>query len=90
MFGFDLLEEFNDKIVFVDDNTKVHNRYICDLEFPIMSRKDALNDGVTSFLICSKPFKEIMTRNLEEMETSKKIEISYLDDFCELDAINEN
>lgn len=77
-----LIEDYSENIVFVDDNTKVHGRYICDLEFPIMSRTEAFNSGAVSFLVCSKPFRETMTSNLKSMKNSESIEINYLDDFA--------
>lgn len=77
-----IIKKFSEYIVFIDDNTKVQSRYICDLEFPIKSRDDALREGVISFLICSKPFREILTRNLSEVNES--LEINYLDDLYRL------
>lgn len=77
-----LIEEFGEYIVFVDDNTKVQSRYICDLEFSIKSRDDAILSGVTSFLICSKPFREILARNLVDAKVAEPLEINFLDDLA--------
>jgi len=83
-----IIKKFYDHIVFIDDNTKVQSRYICDLDFPIKSLDDAFSEGVISFLICSKPFRNLLTSNLSELNISESIEINYLDDINNLGKKN--
>lgn len=57
-------DTYKNRISFVDDNIKVNGRFLCDLPFPILSRKEALEEGVEVFVICSRPFGDIIERRL--------------------------
>lgn len=83
-----LLHEYGTNIVFVDDNQKVQSRYICDLTYPIQSRQSALEQGVTQFVICSKPFREQMQRNLLNEDTNGELDIYFLDSLFEMEEAN--
>lgn len=85
-----LVAEFRENIVFIDDNTKVQGRYICDLDFPIYSRDQAVANGVKNVLICSKPFRKQMTNKLIHENQISETDIFYLDDLNEMNWSYDN
>lgn len=85
-----LVNEFKNNIVFIDDNTKVQGRYICDLDFPIYSRDQAIKNGVNNILICSKAFRKRMTQKLIDENSISDANIYYLDDLNKLNKSHDN
>lgn len=85
-----LVTEFRENIVFIDDNTKVQGRYICDLDFPIYSRDQAVKNGVKNIVICSKPFKCRMTQKLIRDNQISEEDIYYLDELNNMDRSHDN
>jgi 2-polyprenyl-3-methyl-5-hydroxy-6-metoxy-1,4-benzoquinol methylase len=69
-----------DKLFFIDDNKKVQGRYICDIPIKIISREEAALKGVNNFVICSKPFKEIMEENIKKNKNLRDSSIFFLDE----------
>ena len=77
-----LLEKHLDKIVFVDDNIKVNNKFICDIPIPIKTSEEAVNLGVDTFIICSKPFRKNIEKKLRSLLKEKAhVSFVHLDDF---------
>jgi len=67
-------------LFFIDDNKKVQGRYICDIPIKIISREEAALKGVNNFVICSKPFKEIMEENIKKNKNLRDSSIFFLDE----------
>lgn len=85
-----IITEFSKNIVFIDDNTKVHGRYICDLDFPICSRDQAVENGVKNIMICSKPFRHRMSQKLIHENQISEANIYFLDDVNDMSKIYGN
>ena len=75
-----IIDRFSEDICFVDDNTKVQEHYICDLKIKICSREEALQKGVTKFVICSRPFKQVMVQKLLQLHDVCSDDIYFLDE----------
>ena len=76
-----LIHKYRNRLFFVDDNSKVHGKFICNTDIPILSRQQAIEAGVRSFIVCSRPFKEAMTNKLTGSHAGPELKISYLEDF---------